>query len=740
MSPSVRLSLVFHNHQPIGNFEGVFEEAYRDSYAPFLEVLREYPGIKVSIHNSGSLLEWLVAAHPEYIDSLREMSDSGQVEILGGPFYEPILACIPARDRVGQMRLYSDYLETLFGKPIRGMWVPERVWEQSFASDIAAAGIEFTVLDDSHFRNAGLPPEKLFGHYLTEDEGQLLTIFPIAERLRYTIPWEEPDASIEFLRDLAEKVPNAIAVCGDDGEKFGVWPGTHDLVFTRGWLRHFFDALQENQDWIKTTTLGECIDNVPPIGSCFLPDSSYREMTEWVLPPQRQLALAALNKKHADDLEWPEIKQFMRGGFWRNFRVKYPEANEMYARALQVSSRLEELTRLDARGEQRDTLAEARSELYRGQCNCSYWHGSFGGLYLPHLRNAVYQHLIAADTLLEEVAGKLGSANHPGSGSWVRIETDDFNFDARQEIRLSSDRLVAFLAPATGGHLYELDLRSIRHNLLATLDRRFEPYHDKIKQAALDLSLQSGTGGVDPTGGVKFKQPDLDKKLIYDATPRKSFVDHFLATDATLEDFQLGKGEIGDFVTGAYHSLLRRSAERVEAVLARVGHVGDREIKLTKRIALNAHGGTSLEVLYVLENLPPHETLHFGVELNFAGMPTGADDRYFYDESGRRLGQLQTQLNLPETTRLGLVDEWLGLDVAIELTQPAALWAFPIQTVSNSEGGFETVHQSCSVMPHWQVKASAEGTWSVLITLSIDTSAAQARVLASVPQAVGLAT
>ncbi|HLQ44904.1 MAG TPA: alpha-amylase/4-alpha-glucanotransferase domain-containing protein, partial [Planctomycetaceae bacterium] len=729
MSSSVRLVLVFHNHQPIGNFEGVFEAAFQESYAPFLDVLREYPDIKVSIHNSGSLLEWLVAAHPEYVDGLRELSQSGQIEILGGPFYEPILACVPRRDRVGQIRLYSDYLETLFGKPVRGMWVPERVWEQSFASDIAEAGIEFTVLDDSHFRNAGLSPEKLFGHFITEDEGQVLSIFPIAERLRYTIPWEDPEASVEFLRGLAEKVPNAIAVCGDDGEKFGVWPGTHDLVFERGWLRRFFDALRDNRDWLKTTTLGECIDNVSPVGRCFLPDSSYREMTEWVLPPERQLTLAALKEKHEADADWSEIKQFMRGGFWRNFRVKYPEANEMYARASQVSSRLEELTRLDSRGQHRDKLAEARSELYRGQCNCPYWHGSFGGLYLPHLRNAIYQHLIAADNLLEEVAGKLGSANHPGSGHWVRIDSYDFDFDAHQEIQLASDRLVAYLAPAHGGHLYELDLRSIRHNLLATLDRRFEPYHEKIKQAALDMSLQSGTGGVDPTGGVKFKQPDLDKKLNYDLLPRKSFVDHILAPETTFEDFQLGKGEIGDFVTGAYQSVLRRSSERVEAVLSRVGRVGHHEIKLTKRVALNARGGTALEVLYVLEDLPKHEPLHFGIELNFAGMAADADDRYFYDDFGRRLGQLQTSLNLPETTRLGLVDEWLGLDVAVELSQPAALWAFPIQTVSNSEGGFETVHQSCSVMPHWRVK-TADGRWSVQLTLSIDTSAAQARLLA----------
>lgn len=730
MSPRVRLVLILHNHQPIGNFDGVFENAYRDSYAPFLETLREYPEIKIVLHNSGSLLEWIVAHHPEYIDQLREFVQRGQIEILGGPFFEPILANIPRRDRVGQIRLYAEYLENLFGQPVRGMWVPERVWEQSFASDIATAEIEYTVLDDTHFRNAGLSPQSLFGHYLTEDEGQRLSVFPITERLRYTIPWEHPEASIQYLRELANRVPNAIAVCGDDGEKFGVWPGTHDLVFKRGWLRQFFDALRANQDWIQTTTLAECVDHVPPIGLCYLPDSSYREMTEWVLPSELQQTLAALKQRHEQDPDWPEIKQFLRGGFWRNFRVKYPEANEMSARAMLVSSRLEELMRLDARGEHRERLAAARVELYRGQCNCSYWHGAFGGLYLPHLRNAIYQHLISADNILEEVAGKLGLANHPGSGSWVRIDSDDFDFDARKEIRLASDRLVAFVAPARGGHLYELDLRSICHNVLATLDRRVEPYHDKIRQAALNRTTPAGIGGVDPNGGINFKQPDLDRKLIYDRTPRKSLVDHFLADGTSIEQFQRGEGEIGDFATGAFQSVMRRSPERVEAVLTRMGRVGEHEILLTKRIAIDRRSGAVLEVLYVLEHLPPNTPLQFAVELNFSGMPAGADDRYFYDASGCRLGQLQTELDLPATPRIGLVDEWLGLDAALEFSEPANLWTFPIQTVSNSEGGFETVHQSCAVVPRWTVQGDRNGTWGVQITLSLDTSAAQARSLA----------
>src|SRR5690606_15825077 len=123
-----------------------------------------------------------------------------------------------------------------------------------------------------------------------------------------------------------------------------------------------------------------------------------------------------------------------------------------------------------------ELLAKAQTELYRAQCNCSYWHGAFGGLYLPHLRNAVYRHLIAADSLLEQAQGR--------SGTWTHIEADDFNLDARKEVRIASDRLIVYLAPSRGGHLYELDIRSTRHNLLATLNRRPEAYHDKIRAAA----------------------------------------------------------------------------------------------------------------------------------------------------------------------------------------------------------------------------------------------------------------
>jgi len=721
MTSRVRLVLAIHNHQPIGNFDGVFEAACVDSYVPFLDVLRDYPRIPISLHLSGSLLEWLVQRRPDYVERVRELVDRGQIEMIGGPFYEPILACIPRRDRVGQIAAYSEYLESTFGRPIRGMWVPERVWEQSFAGDIAQAGIEYTILDDYHFRNAGLREDQLHGYYLTEDEGRLLKLFPGSERLRYTVPFMDPQATIDHLRSIGDRHPNAVVAFGDDGEKFGTWPGTKQHVYANGWLRRFFDALMHNGEWLQVVTMADAVDHVPPVGKCYLPDASYREMTEWALPTQRQIEHHDLVHRWEKHAEWPQLKQFMRGGFWRNFRVKYPESNEMYARMLHVSKRLDDLTRSEA-GRNADLLSAARNDLYRGQCNCPYWHGAFGGLYLPHLRNAIYQSLIAADNRLEAVSGR--------PAHWVEVEAADFNLDARKEVRLAGDRLVAWLAPSRGGHLYELDIRTTKHNLLATLNRRPEPYHETVRAAGSRQGHAGEShGAVSIHDLVHFKQPDLDKKLVYDNWPRKSLVDHFLQPGLDLAAFQLGHGEMSDFVQGVYDARLRRSDDRVEVVMTREGQIGPYRLRVTKTVALDVRAPGDLVVHYQLDDVPANIPIHFGVEFNFAGMAAGAPDRYYYDGRGRQLGQLEAVQSLERMERIGLVDEWLGVDVSLETTEPADIWTFPVQTVSQSEGGFELVHQSSAVVPRWEIVLPEKGSWSTRLTLSVDTSAAQARAL-----------
>ena len=156
------------------------------------------------------------------------------------------------------------------------------------------------------------------------------------------------------------------------------------------------------------------------------------------------------------------------------------------------------------------------------------------------------------------------------------------------------------------------------------------------------------------------------------------------------------------------------------------GNVAGAPVKLTKGVTLVA-GGRSLEIAYLLEGLNPETPTHFAVEMNFAGMPSGADDRFFQTASGVELGQLGSQLDLHDSEFLGLVDRWLGLHVGVNVNRPTSFWTFPIETVSQSEGGFELVHQSVVVMPHWIVEPDANGRWAVSMRMGLDTAAAESR-------------
>jgi len=716
MSPAVRFVFVLHDHQPVGNFDGVIEQAYRDSYLPLLELLERHAGIRLALHTSGPLAEWFDRHHPDYLDRVAALVAERQIEIVGGAFYEPVLAMLPARDRIGQIRLSTEWLERRFKTKVTGMWVAERVWDPGMTSDIAAAGIEWTILDDSHFKAAGLTDDQLDRHWLTEGDGATLAVFPVSEHLRYVIPFASPHATIDHLRSMASRRPGALAVFGDDGEKFGVWPDTRKTCFEEGWLETFFGLLEANADWIQMCLPSEVVREVPPAGTVWLPECSYREMMEWVLPPQLQLACIEARHTAAADPRLAGVARFLRGGSWRNFRMRYPEANEMYARMMAVSKRLERLAAGNhppgAPGIARAAaLSEATQALYRGQCNCAYWHGAFGGIYLPHLRNAIYHELIAADAAADRAEGRLAP--------WVEATTDDYDFDGRTEVRLSSDGLDAWIAPARGGMLYELDLRDQEHNLLATLDRRPEAYHAQVL---------AGPGNarsvVDASQVAKFKQEGLERMVRYDASRRKSLIDHFWDCDVDAASIVEGTAlERGDFAAGGYEASIRRNPGRIQVLLARTGNAWGIPFTLSKAVTLEA-GSRTLEIAYKLEGLPRGFRQHLAIEFNFAGMPAGAEGRFFYDDGRKNLGDLGDRLDLSEVRVLGLVDDWLGIDAKLAFSEPnnglaAGVWTFPIQSVSQSEGGFELVHQSVVVMPHWIVTPDADGIWKVAMRLSI---------------------
>ncbi len=700
----INLILALHNHQPTGNFDNVIHEACDKAYKPFLDMLDKYPSLKVAIHFSGCLLEWMEFNKPDLIAQILRLTARKQIELMGGGFYEPIMAMLPERDRVGQIKRYTTYLETKFRCKVRGMWVPERVWEQHLAKTFAAADMEYTVLDDSHFKYAGLEDQQLLGYYVTEDQGKTLKIFPGSELLRYYIPFEEPAKCIEYFRSCATEAGDVTIVYADDGEKFGVWPKTYDHVYKDGWLERFINALLDNKDWINIGTFSDVIDKFQPRGKVYLPDASYREMMEWALPAEVYSKYEDACNKLNQIPGGTHARRFMKGGFWRNFKIKYPESNHLYAKMMHVSNMV------DAMDKKKEDYGAAQKELFMGQCNCPYWHGVFGGIYLPHLRFAIANHLIAAEVLAEK-----------GKSKKCRYGISDYDYDTRNEIYVSNSQITAYIKPDRGGHIYEIDYKPKRINLLNTLMRRKEVYHNKITDA---LHKDDAGQAKSIHDAMPSKQTGLDKMLHYDTYLKECLIDHFFEPCATVNDVCKNQyREMGNFVTSAYDYTVEQNKNAVIIKLCRKGEVESKGLRCSVTITKVIKILTDVSLINIAYTIENHSDnicdAQFGVEFNISMTAGDAFGRYYHIKEREIIGNLAIEKELNSQNKLGLVDEWLGAEVLLDWNVPGDVFVFPIYTVSQSESGYELVYQNSTIIPRWNITMRPNEKWCVTINKSI---------------------
>jgi 4-alpha-glucanotransferase len=713
----ISLVLAFHNHQPVGNFGWVIEEAYARSYRPLMEVLAEYPELRFGQHYTGILLDWFAEHHPEFLAMIGEAVRTGRTELISGGYYEPILAMLPERDRQAQLRKLNRRIERDFGMHPTGMWLAERVWEPSLPSTLADAGLRYTFLDDTHFKHAGLADADLSGYFITEDQGKALAVLPIDKRLRYTMPFESPETTVEYLHSLNRKGRDRLVVFADDGEKFGTWPGTSELVYAGGWLRRFCDLLRANAGWIRTMLPAEALAELPPAGRLYLPTASYAEMLHWALPSARSYQQYEKFEEHLKhEGSFDSYSQFVRGGFWRNFLVKYPEANAMQKKMLRVSNRLESMRGSGAGSRQPERLEAAYEHLMAAQCNCPYWHGVFGGLYLSNIRAAIYREMITAERDLDLIEGR----------SHTQVEVVDYDLDGSDEVIVENASMSLYIAPARGGGIFELDHKPARYNFCDLLQRRREGYHAQLVEAAekeaaaragAKEEAQSGTGAKSIHDTFKVKEEGLERRLAYDLYRHGLFLDHFYGHDITPATLRVGSAtERGDFATARYEFASGRLPDGTTGVHLRRRGTVDGSAVLVEKTFIVDDSTSELRVDYhvvALDGTPL--TGAFGIEMSYSMSAGNEPDRY-YELDGRRIADPKGRLaseGEATTSRFALVDEWLRTRIGVELARPARLLRAPVETVSLSEDGFERNYQGSLLVALWDLGGATE--WRIAL-------------------------
>jgi alpha-amylase len=708
MTRRISLALTLHNHQPIGNFGWVIADVFEQAYAPMVEALGRHPSVRLALHYSGPLLEWLRRERPGFVDDVRALVERGQVEILGGGLHEPILVALPGRDRVAQLRLMADAVEDAVGVRPRGAWLAERVWEPDLPASLAGGGYGWTVLDDAHFRAAAVPEDEMWGPYTTEDQGRLISVFGTEQGLRYLIPFREVEEVIDYLRDHATEAGDRVGTMGDDGEKFGSWPSTFEHCWGKGrWVERFFEALDANASWLTTVRPSDWLATSEPVGRIAIPSGSYAEMGEWALPPAEARAFgAALH--HARQTGGPEAR-WMRGASWRNFQVKYREVNDLHKQMLRTSAAVDAMPVGDER-------SAALDHLYRGQSNDCYWHGLFGGIYITHMRAATLAHLIAAEAIADAALGRD-----------ARTEMSDLDLDGRDEILLANAGQVVTVDLDEGAGIGAWDLRGARHAVTAVLRRRPEAYHATIREheakataaagaaAAAEVDAATTDGAASIHERVLVKEEGLGARLVYDDYERRSGLIRILAADATPETWNAGgRDELGDFVAGRFR-VAKLGEGEVIVVRDGAALVDGTRIPLTAQTTIRIGGGATDPTLaweISLENLGDRPLVgRVGVEWATTMLGGGGNPDAWWSIGGVELRHDASDAASGVTT-LGQGNRWLRTSIETEVSPAADAWIAPIETVSNSEAGFERVYQGSSLLLSWPVNMPPGSRWS----------------------------
>ncbi len=696
---------VIHCHQPVGNFESVFGQAYERSYKPFIETVMRHPAIMIGLHISGPIWDWIDAHEPRFMSVIERLVERGQIEMISGGYYEPILEVLATRDAIGQVEMMNGFLRKRFGQAPRGIWLTERVWDPSLPVLLAGLGIKYTTVDDTHFYYAGLEEKDAHGYFMTERAGHALSIFPIQKKLRYAIPFKEPTQVMDLLKYYRDTLHFDSVTYADDGEKFGLWPGTYDWVFRDGWLERFFTEIEKNADWLDITTQAGYLSSHRPTGRVYIPSAAYEELLEWALPT----GIA----QHFKDFEalldtagfWASYKSFVRGGFWDNFLVKYPESNWMHKRMLSVSAMI-----ADMEAGTGVRLEDARIELFKSQSNCAYWHGLFGGVYLNYLRHAVYEHLLRAEELVD--------ARRPGVRS-ASCLVQDIDLDGMQEVVLKNRHLSLYVAPSSGGAVVEMDVRDHHFNATNVMARRKETYHMLIRENR--VQPQAANAPVTIHNLVTVKESGLDQKLVYDWHARYNFVEHFLPLDQVdLEMlYRTPYIDLGDFTIEPF----TLAGHRDDAVsLVRDGHLtvgGERlPLRMEKDYRLIESG---MEAGYRLMNASGRQIdVAMLVEMNLSLL--GTDDLRrlaIISAHGKEVKGMADYISCRNATGFELTDEWQKLRIGIAAPGTSSLFAYPVETISSSESGFERTYQGTCFMLVYELSLVPGAARAVSISVDV---------------------
>jgi alpha-amylase/alpha-mannosidase (GH57 family) len=337
---TITLGLLLHIYQPSWQEPGVLAQIVEESYRPLLRVFRARPQMRVSVNINAVTVEMLAEyGHRDVVKSLRELAESGQIELTGSGKYHPILPLIPPDEASRQIALNAESHARSFGalyKP-RGFFPPEMAYAPPTALQVAAAGHHWLLLSGIACP-AAWPLERV---HRVKQAPALAVLFR-DDILSNIISFRNTDVPdfIHKLRALAHARAPRYVVLAMDAETYG-----HHI---RGWEEEFLGRLYDaiaapapaarrraaralDASFIQPSTLSEIVEAFPA-GTALTPRTSSWSTTQFDLDNLDPFPLWKHPGNQVQELLWRHLDHVL--GMFAEARRLAPESDEMRAARL----------------------------------------------------------------------------------------------------------------------------------------------------------------------------------------------------------------------------------------------------------------------------------------------------------------------------------------------------------------------------------------------------------------------
>ena len=254
----------------------VLERAYKRCYQPATRIIRDAVvegsswdrPFKVAYSFSGVFLEQIAESFPEFIDEVRAIVKTGNVELFSQTYYHS-LAGIYYDDMSEfreQARIHRRTIKNLFGYEPKVFENTELIYNNLIAKEVASAGFSGIVTEGTETTLKGASPHQVYSAKGVKGLKVLTRDYELSDDIAFRFSskdWQEYPLTAEKYAGWVSKIAEPVVLIFMDYETFGEhhWPesGIH------GFLRALPRAMREHPN-IVFRTPSEVVDSIPPVG------------------------------------------------------------------------------------------------------------------------------------------------------------------------------------------------------------------------------------------------------------------------------------------------------------------------------------------------------------------------------------------------------------------------------------------------------------------------------------------